>query len=140
MSTVEEEDGRLRGAFGALAPDADAVARMQVRVLAGHEQRSRSVFREWWNLLRARPLANGALIAAAALVLYFTTPLGLVPGLLGQPATEAVHASIDAPGARPLHFSRDEHSRRSRSGAPLHRNKSQARVQPRRTPSGRGAN
>jgi hypothetical protein len=135
MSTAEEDDGRLREAFAALAPEADTVARMQVRVLDGHERRSRSIWREWWSLLRARPLANGALIAAAALILYFTTPLGLVPGLLRQTGAEPQHASIEAPGARPHHFSNTELSRRSRNGAPLHRNSSRIGASPSRTVS-----
>jgi hypothetical protein len=124
MSTAEEDDTRLREAFTALSPTADAVARMQVRVIEGHEKRTRSLWLEWWSLLRARPIANGALVAAAALILYFTTPLGLVPGLLRPTSTEPQHASIDASEARPHHFSSVELSRRSRSGALPHRKQS----------------
>jgi len=79
MSTPAEEDRKLTGAYAALEPDAPARARMQVRVLDGHERRPRSLWREWLNLLRARPIANGALIAAAAVILWVTTPLGAIP-------------------------------------------------------------
>jgi hypothetical protein len=96
MSTPAEEDVKLAEAFAALEPEPAARARMQVRVLEGHAQRSRALWREWLDLLYARPLANGALIAAAGLALFFTTPLGLLPSLL-RAASGAPLSSARAP-------------------------------------------
>jgi hypothetical protein len=128
MSTAEEEDGRLRGAFDTLSPSADAVARMEVRVLEGHEKRSQSLWSEWWNLLRARPIANGALVAAAALILFFTTPLSLLPGLF-RPSAEEQHASAELEQERSISQPAIV-SREARIGALLHRNKTAVRFRP----------
>lgn len=100
---MTEEDLKLAEAFGALAPSPIRQARMQVRILEGHAARPRSLVLEWWSLLRARPIANGALIAVAAAILFFTTPLGALPGLLrGGDQLAAITAKTDvecAPGS-----------------------------------------
>ncbi len=103
MSSTEE-DRKLSEAFAALEPAPATVARMQVRVVAGHDARPRSLWLEWWSLLRARPLANGALMAVAAVLLFFLTPLGALPALLQRgsgPNPLAMRESPALPMAKP---------------------------------------
>jgi hypothetical protein len=79
---MTDEDLKLTEAFGALTPAPATQARMQVRIVAAYDARPRSLAREWWSLLRARPFTHGGLIALAAMILFFTTPLGALAGLL----------------------------------------------------------
>ncbi len=88
------EDQKLTEAFVELSPEPVRVARMQVRVVAGYDARPKSLALEWWSLLRARPLTNGALMAAAALILFFTTPMGALAGLLGRLPTAGTVAAL----------------------------------------------
>jgi hypothetical protein len=105
MSPLQPEDRPLVEVFAGLEPPAERVARLQVRVLQGYEARSRSLWREWLSLLRARPLAHGAWALAAVLVVGFSTPLAAVPGALAQalrpqpppPVAKALPAPSQAP-------------------------------------------
>ncbi len=92
--TPEREDILLGEAFDALGPSSERVAEMERRLFAALEVRDalsppkqspvRALAAEWLELLRTRPVANGALVAAAALVLALTSPLALLPfALLG---------------------------------------------------------
>jgi hypothetical protein len=99
-----DDDRRLHEAFAALEPAPAATARMQVRVVAAHDARPRSLWLEWWSLLRARPVANGALMAVAAVLLFFLTPLGVLPALLQRgsgPGPLAMRDSAPVPMAKP---------------------------------------
>src|SRR5687768_12432148 len=83
MSIETAEDVALSRAFESLEPKAPRVARMQARVLDGYHARSRSLTREWWSLLRARPLTNAGWVLAAVAVLFVTTPLSALMGAFG---------------------------------------------------------
>ncbi len=103
MST---DDQQMSALFEVLTPAPARQARMQVRVLAGHEARPRSIALEWWSLLRARPVTNGALMAAAALILVFTSPLGALASLLrgSQQLASVTTAQLDRGAAVELHL------------------------------------
>lgn len=65
--------------FDVLSPSEAQVSRMQVRVVEGYEARPKSLWREWLGMLQARPVKNGVLVAmAAALVLFGSPVLGLL--------------------------------------------------------------
>jgi hypothetical protein len=83
--TTEEPDPQERAAWDALAPDEGARQRMERAVLAAYAIQHRPLTDEWLELLRARPLANTLLLAAAAAVLLLATPVGaLVAFVLGS--------------------------------------------------------
>jgi hypothetical protein len=73
---TEEPDPQERAAWEALAPDEDSQRRMERAVLAAHAIQHRPLTDEWLELLRARPIANTLLLAAAAAVLLLATPIG----------------------------------------------------------------
>lgn len=81
---TSDEDERLVAQYRALSPSLPQVARLQVRVLDGWERRPRPLWREWVNLLRARPLQNTGWMVTATLILFFTTPLGAIASALLQ--------------------------------------------------------
>lgn len=65
--------------FDVLSPSDAQVSRMQVRVVEGYDNRPKSLWREWWGMLQARPVKNSVLVAmAAALVLFGSPVLGLL--------------------------------------------------------------
>lgn len=81
-------DDRLKQAWTVLEPSQAQRVRVEERVVAAWESRERSLFSEWLDVLRARPLLNGAWVLAAMAVLLFTTPVG---GLLAAiPKLQAV--------------------------------------------------
>jgi hypothetical protein len=102
VSADTADDVALTRAFDALAANAPGVARMQVRVLEGYERRSRSLAREWLGLLRARPLANSAWLAAAAAILLVSTPLGAVTRLLLEQRKSSALAAATLDPVGPL--------------------------------------
>lgn len=69
-------DERLGRAWQVLEPTESQRVRVEDRVVTGWESRQRSLFSEWLDVLRARPLLNGAWMLAAMAVLLFTTPVG----------------------------------------------------------------
>lgn len=69
-------DERLRRAWQVMAPTEAQRVRVEERVVTAWESRERSLFSEWLDVLRARPLLNGAWVLAAMAVLLFTTPVG----------------------------------------------------------------
>jgi len=77
----------------ALDPPPAAQERMEVALFQALDAASlaepevapeQSLTAEWIELFKLRPAANSALMVAAAVVLYFTTPLGVLAGLLGR--------------------------------------------------------
>jgi hypothetical protein len=68
-------DERLKQAWMALEPTEAQRVRVEERVVTGWESRQRSLFSEWLDVLRARPLLNGAWMLAAMAVLLFTSPV-----------------------------------------------------------------
>jgi hypothetical protein len=116
--------------FGVLTPAPARQARLQVRTLEGYEARPRSLALEWWSLFRARPIANGALIAVAALILVFTTPLGALAELLGRtplrgslaaarsPVTSVAQGRLDRDWARGFAAARWTEAPRGRRARP----------------------
>lgn len=69
-------DERLDRAWQVLEPTESQRVRVEARVVTAWESRQRSLFSEWLDVLRARPLLNGAWMLAAMAVLLFTTPVG----------------------------------------------------------------
>lgn len=53
-------DDRLKQAWTVLEPSQAQRVRVEERVVAAWESRERSLFSEWLDVLRARPLLNGA--------------------------------------------------------------------------------
>lgn len=80
----DPEERRLADLMHALDPSPGAEARMQAAVFRALDAPVQSLAAEWIELLRVRPAANGALVLAAGLVLYFTTPLGALAALLAR--------------------------------------------------------
>lgn len=78
---TDEDDSQIRAAWDALTPDEAARRRMEGEVLAAHAIQHRPLAFEWLELLRARPIANTLLLAAAAAVLLLATPLGALLAL-----------------------------------------------------------
>ncbi|MGV3624820.1 MAG: hypothetical protein ACO1OB_28630 [Archangium sp.] len=61
--------------FEVLSPSEAQVSRMQVRVVEGYENRPKSLWREWLGILQARPVKNGVLVAMAAALVVFGSPV-----------------------------------------------------------------
>lgn len=61
--------------FDVLSPSDAQVSRMQVRVIEGYEQRPKSLWREWFGILQARPVKNGVLVLMAAALVLFSSPV-----------------------------------------------------------------
>ena len=81
---MNEHDEPLRTAFASLEADPEARDRMEAMVLAGFALSQRSLALEWAEMLRARPIANGLLLSAAAVVLLVATPVGALVALALQ--------------------------------------------------------
>lgn len=88
-----QEEQRFAALMHVLDPSPEAEARMETALLqaldaapdeAPEAAPEQSLTAEWIELLKLRPAANSALVLAAAVVLYFTTPLGALAGLLGH--------------------------------------------------------
>ncbi len=75
-------DERLKRAFDPLNPTQAQRVRVEERVVTAWESRSRSLFWEWLDVLRARPVVNGAWVVAAMAVLLLATPVGAILGAL----------------------------------------------------------
>ncbi len=73
-------DEKLKRAFDVLIPSAGQRVRLEERVVTAWDARSRSLLDEWLDVLRARPLVNGAWVLAAMVVLMVATPLGAILG------------------------------------------------------------
>lgn len=96
MSELEHEGPeaeQLARLMRALDPSPEAEARMEAALMRALDAPpsapvevapEQSLTAEWIELLRLRPAANSALVLAAAAVLYFTTPLGALAGLLAR--------------------------------------------------------
>lgn len=76
-------------AIRALDPTTEQVAQMQRAVERGLDARPPSLVREWVDLLRARPVANGALAIAASIALGLATPAGALAWMLLSAVTRA---------------------------------------------------
>ncbi|PZR04213.1 MAG: hypothetical protein DI536_34645 [Archangium gephyra] len=61
--------------FDLLNPSQTQLSRMQVRVVEGYENRPKSLWREWLGMLQARPVKNGVLMAMAAALVLFSSPV-----------------------------------------------------------------
>lgn len=81
-------DERLRRAWQVMAPTEAQRVRVEEGVVTEWESRERSLFSEWLDVLRARPLLNGAWVLAAMAVVLFTTPVGGL--LVAIPKLQAV--------------------------------------------------
>ncbi|MBX7100629.1 MAG: hypothetical protein K1X89_23150 [Myxococcaceae bacterium] len=95
----------IERAFETLEPSPNTRAALQARVEAAYEARPRSLWLEWLNVLRGRPLVNGAWATAAALVLFVATPLSALPLALLPPRAAQVQARPSSPlkpAPRPL--------------------------------------
>ena len=73
-------DETLKRAFDVFVPSAGQRVRLEERVVTAWDARSRSLLEEWLDVLRARPLVNGAWVLAAMVVLMVATPLGAILG------------------------------------------------------------
>lgn len=71
-------DETLKRTFDALNPTQAQRVRVEERVVTAWESRSRSLFWEWLDVLRARPVVNGAWVVAAMAVLLLATPVGAI--------------------------------------------------------------
>lgn len=101
-------DPRLTRGFEVLSPRPEQVLRIDAAVRARLAAGTWSLGREWWDLLRARPLVNGAWVVAAALALIASTPLAAAPAIWSRisqaPPGIAVIAATQqspSPGAGP---------------------------------------
>lgn len=102
-------DPVLSRAFEVFSPSPGQVARVDAAVRARLASRKRTIAGEWWALLRARPLVNGAWMAVGAAVLLATTPLAAAPALwkrLGAAPPVAIEsagapATVESPSAAP---------------------------------------
>jgi len=80
----ETDDEALLEAMTAFEPGESTVERMARVIEARVERESAPLYREWFDIVRRRPLAYGTLAFAAAAALLITTPLGsLLWALLG---------------------------------------------------------
>ena len=79
---TDEATPHERAAWDAVGPDEASLLRMESVVLAAYTVQHRSLAVEWLELLRARPLTNTLLFAAAAAVLLLATPLGALFALV----------------------------------------------------------
>lgn len=101
------EDLALARRLGPLSPTPAEVDRIAAGVRARLARRPPSLAREWWDLLRARPLVNVPAALAAAALLVTTTPLAAIAGLAARlEAGRAVLAAAvtpapTTPAARP---------------------------------------
>lgn len=89
-------DETLKRAFDALNPSQARRVRVEERVVTAWESRSRSLFWEWLDVLRARPLVNGAWVVAAMAVLVLATPVGAILGALTRAQLPAAATSVKA--------------------------------------------
>ena len=87
----------IQRAFETLEPSPNTRAALQARVEAAYQARPRALWLEWLNVLRGRPLVNGAWAAAAALVLFVTTPLSALPLALLPPKVASVQSRPSPP-------------------------------------------
>ncbi len=88
MSTTEP----LQQAFTTLSASKETVEQMAPNVMTAWQARPRALWREWLDVLWAAPLRNGAWVAAAAVVLFYS-PLGsLISALLSIQKSEVMHA------------------------------------------------
>lgn len=87
------EEQELAALMRALDPGPEAEQRMETALFRALDAApsgqaevmpDQSLAAEWIELLKLRPAANSALVAAAALVLYFTTPLGALAAALAR--------------------------------------------------------
>lgn len=77
-------DEKLTRAFDVLNPPGTQRVRVEERVVTAWEARSRSLLEEWLDVLRARPLVNGAWVLAAMVVLLVATPFGAILAALSR--------------------------------------------------------
>lgn len=124
-------DERLRRAFEVLEPTLSQRSRVEARVVTAWESRQRSLFTEWLDVLRGRPLVNGAWMLAAMAVLLLTTPIGGLLSAIPRAGTvaftervnsrstsiERLAATLGFPSARRLDRSRREGPRRRTNAA-----------------------
>ena len=107
-------DERLKRAWTVLEPSEPQRVRVEERVVTSWELRQRSLFSEWLDVLRARPLLNGAWMLAAMAVLLFTTPVG---GLLAAIPKAGTHALTERPQSHPTRAAQEFASASSTPGA-----------------------
>jgi hypothetical protein len=94
MSEYQDpSEEQLAELMRALDPPPGAEERMQAVLFQALDAASfaepevapeQSLTAEWIELFKLRPAANSALMVAAAVVLYFTTPLGALAGLIAR--------------------------------------------------------
>ena len=76
-------------AIRSLDPTDEQIAHVQQAVERGLDARSPSLVREWLDILVARPVANGALAAAAGVALALATPAGALAWMVLTAVTRA---------------------------------------------------
>jgi hypothetical protein len=89
-------DERLRRAFEVLEPTLSQRSRVEARVVTAWESRQRSLFTEWLDVLRGRPLVNGAWMLAAMAVLLLTTPIGGLLSAIPRAGTVAFTERVNS--------------------------------------------
>lgn len=108
-------DEQLRRAFDVLNPGEAQRVRVEARVVTAWEARSRSLLEEWLDVLRARPLVNGAWVMAAMLVLMVATPIGAILAAAVPRAAVATALTLDRSPTVPVAVARaPERERRRR--------------------------
>lgn len=94
-------DETLKRTFDVLDPSEGQRVRVEERVITAWDTRSRSLLEEWRDVLRARPLVNGAWVLAAMVVLMVATPVGAILGaaLSGAGANTPMTMKNERPSA-----------------------------------------
>lgn len=78
------DDDALAARFAAIEPAPAAIVRMGASIEARLARLARPLWREWLELVVARPVVSPALAAAAFAFVLFTTPAGIAVGLLAR--------------------------------------------------------
>jgi hypothetical protein len=105
MTPLDPDDRALAERFAVLTPPRPLLARGDQAVRRAVLEQQTSLSSEWVAMLRARPVANGLLVAAAAAALLLASPLGSVwSALAGLDDRARAGASEDeAHSAQRLH-------------------------------------
>jgi hypothetical protein len=90
-------DAKLLEAWRVLEPEERRRVRLEEAVVERWEARSRSLAVEWLDLLRARPLVNGAWAMAALMTVLVATPVGALWGLVPRAVSGQLAAGAVAP-------------------------------------------
>ena len=91
-------DAKLVEAWRVFDPEQGPRGRLEEAVVERWEARSRSLVTEWLDLLRARPVVNGAWVLAALLTVLVATPVGALAGLVPRAMAGQVTNRAASPG------------------------------------------